>query len=86
MCHRAAFTSRLRLRKENKDWGLKILAHSMAKSVMQFWHTVELLVDNDDPCFNHAGGSVESGNVDANEASWDKRRNSDMMVVVYLSL
>ncbi|KAE9622154.1 putative nucleoplasmin ATPase transcription factor MYB-HB-like family [Lupinus albus] len=78
LCHRASITSRLRVEKQNKLLGRKILSHSMAKAVMQFWHSVELLLDNDDHGCSCIGGSVESGKDDSNDASGDKRRNSDM--------
>ncbi|KAF7825770.1 chromatin modification-related protein EAF1 B-like isoform X1 [Senna tora] len=78
LCHRAAFTSRLRFEEQNKLWGIKVLAHSMAKAVMQFWRSVELLLDSGAPKANCPGGLAEPGNVDADEASRNKRRNSNM--------
>lgn len=65
---------------------MKILSHTMAKAVMQFWHSVELLLDNDVPDHNCIGGSVESGKVDSNEASKDKRRNSNTVLVIFFDL
>ena len=83
LCHQASFTSRLRFEKQNKHLGMKILSHNMAKAVMQFWQSAELHLDNDGPEHNCIGGSVESGKVDSSEASVDKRRNSDMVLVIY---
>ncbi|KAI4356403.1 hypothetical protein L6164_000428 [Bauhinia variegata] len=70
--HRVAFTSRLRFAEKNKDWGTKNLAHTMAKAVMRFWHSVELLDKDDD--------LIQSEKVDADESFRDKRRNSNMML------
>ncbi|KAI9112245.1 hypothetical protein K1719_016768 [Acacia pycnantha] len=80
LCHRAAFASQLRYGKQNKHWESKNLAHSMAKAVLQFWHSVEHSVDDDDPGLQDIGASVESGKVCSNEASINKSRNSDMML------
>ncbi|GAU18248.1 hypothetical protein TSUD_175900 [Trifolium subterraneum] len=84
LCHQASFTSRLKFEKQNKNLEMKILCHSMAKAVMQFWHSVELLLDNDVPDHNCIGGAVESEKVDSNEASRDKRKNSEMESSNYL--
>lgn len=62
---------------------MKILSHSIAKAVMQFWHSVELLLVRDNNCI---GSSNESGQVDSNEASGDKTRSSDMLQVIYFGL
>ncbi|KAK7389407.1 hypothetical protein VNO78_24425 [Psophocarpus tetragonolobus] len=67
----AAFTCRSRFEKLNKQLGTKILSHRIAKAVMQFWHSAEVLLDNDLGC-------VESGKVDANESLRDQRRNCNM--------
>ncbi|CAL0328210.1 unnamed protein product [Lupinus luteus] len=78
LCHRASITSRLRVEKQNKLLGRKILCHSMAKAVMQFWHSVELLLADDDNDCSCIGGSVESGKHNSNDVSGNKRSNSDM--------
>nr|KYP63473.1 Helicase SRCAP [Cajanus cajan] len=49
LSHQASCTSRLRFEKQNKHLGVKTLSHNMAKAVMQFWHSIELLLDNDVP-------------------------------------
>lgn len=77
LCHQASFTSRLRFEKQNKNLEMKILSHTMAKAVMQFWHSVELLLDKNVPDHNCIGVSVEHEKVDSNEASRDKRKNSE---------
>ncbi|XP_058756979.1 chromatin modification-related protein EAF1 B-like isoform X4 [Vicia villosa] len=79
LCHQASFTSRLRFETQNKNLEMKMLSHTMAKAVMQFWHSVELLLDKDVPDHNCDRGSVESKKIDSNEASRDKRKNSEMV-------
>ncbi|XP_057457383.1 chromatin modification-related protein EAF1 B-like isoform X2 [Lotus japonicus] len=74
--HRVAFTCRQRVEKLNKHLGVKTLSHRISKAVMQFWHSAELLLDNDDPAINSIVGCVESAKVDANEASRDQKGNS----------
>lgn len=65
---------------------MKILSHTMAKAVMQFWHSVELLLDKDVPDHNCIGVSVEHDKVDSNEASRDKRKNSEKVLVIFFDL
>ncbi|XP_019460850.1 PREDICTED: chromatin modification-related protein EAF1 B-like isoform X1 [Lupinus angustifolius] len=77
LCHRASITSRLRVEKQSKLLGSKLLAHSMAKAVMQFWHSVELLLNNDAHDCSCVGGSVASVKDDSIEAAGDKITNSD---------
>ncbi|KAK7395387.1 hypothetical protein VNO78_15943 [Psophocarpus tetragonolobus] len=84
LSHQASFTSRLRFEKQSKHLGVKILSHNMAKAVMQFWNSIELLLGNEVPDNNCIDGSVESRNIDSNEASVDKRGNSEMETSKYL--
>ncbi|KAK7256022.1 hypothetical protein RIF29_29453 [Crotalaria pallida] len=86
LCHRASVTSRLRFEKQNKLLERKILSHSIAKAVMQFWHSVELLLDNDDQDCNRIGVSVGSGKGNLSEAFGNKRINSDMETSKYLEV
>ncbi|XP_022953448.1 chromatin modification-related protein EAF1 B-like [Cucurbita moschata] len=41
LCHHAAFSARLRNEKQKKCEKMKQVSHSLAKAVMQFWHSVE---------------------------------------------
>ncbi|RZC00320.1 Chromatin modification-related protein EAF1 A isoform B [Glycine soja] len=84
LSHQASFTSRLRFEKQSEHLGVKILSHNMAKAVMQFWNSIELLLDNDVPGRNCIDGSVESGNIDSDEASGNRRSNSKMATSKYL--
>lgn len=63
-----------RFEKLNKQLETRVLSHKIAKAVMQFWQSAELLLDND----------VE--NVDANEAIRDQRRNYNMLPPVIFSV
>ncbi|KAK3193233.1 hypothetical protein Dsin_024543 [Dipteronia sinensis] len=49
ICHRVAFASRLRSEEKNQLWKIKKVALTLAKAVMQFWHTTEMLLNSDDP-------------------------------------
>ncbi|XP_054779848.1 LOW QUALITY PROTEIN: chromatin modification-related protein EAF1 B-like [Prosopis cineraria] len=80
LCRQAVFTYQIRYGKQNKPWESTNLAHSMAKAVMKFWHSVEHFVDNDDPSYKDMGSSLESGKVYSNEASSDKNRDSNVML------
>ncbi|KAI9108128.1 hypothetical protein K1719_021001 [Acacia pycnantha] len=84
LCHRAAFTSRLRFEEKNKHRGIKVLAHNIAKAVMQFWHSVELLLENSGANINYCGAISESEKVGVVEASRNKGRNSDVGTNEYL--
>ncbi|KAL2319251.1 hypothetical protein Fmac_028220 [Flemingia macrophylla] len=77
--HQAAFTCRSRFEKLNRQLGTKVLSHRIAKAVMQFWHSAELLLDNN-LGIDCIVDCVESGKVDANEALRDQRRNFNMML------
>ncbi|XP_065874021.1 chromatin modification-related protein EAF1 B-like isoform X2 [Euphorbia lathyris] len=48
ICHRVAFTSRLRVEEQNQCWKLKRVAYNLAKAVMQFWQSMEMLLNKDD--------------------------------------
>ncbi|CAN4101316.1 unnamed protein product [Withania somnifera] len=41
ICHHVAVNSRLRLQERNGRWEKKTVAHNVAKSVMDFWHSIE---------------------------------------------
>ncbi|CAN4098570.1 unnamed protein product [Withania somnifera] len=41
ICHQTVFNSRLRLQERNRNWEQKMVAHDVAKSVMDFWHSIE---------------------------------------------
>ncbi|XP_027353574.1 chromatin modification-related protein EAF1 B-like isoform X2 [Abrus precatorius] len=84
LSHQASFTARLRFEKQSKHHGVKILSHNMAKAVMEFWHSIELLLDDDVPDHNCIYGSVESAKIESSEASGEKRRNSEMETGNYL--
>ncbi|KAM7496219.1 hypothetical protein LguiA_020633 [Lonicera macranthoides] len=41
ICHQVAFNSRLRIQEQNLCWKPKELAHTLAKAVLEFWHSVQ---------------------------------------------
>jgi len=71
-----------RFERLHKQLGTKILSHKIAKAVLQFWHSAELLLDND-LHINCIVGCVESGNVDAHEAMRDQRKNHNTLLVIF---
>ncbi|XAR58725.1 Nucleoplasmin ATPase [Bertholletia excelsa] len=44
ICHRVASTSRLRFEEQNICWEQKKVAHTLAKAIMEFWHSAEVLL------------------------------------------
>ncbi|XP_044494241.1 chromatin modification-related protein EAF1 B-like isoform X2 [Mangifera indica] len=77
ICCRVAFTSRLRSEEQNQRWKLKKVALTIAKAVMQFWHSAEVLLNSDDPSVQKKSwhGSTK---VDENKFSEDKIGELDM--------
>ncbi|GMH02497.1 hypothetical protein Nepgr_004336 [Nepenthes gracilis] len=47
ICHSAAFAARLRPDEQSKHGKLKIVAHTLAKAVIEFWHSAEHGMDDD---------------------------------------
>lgn len=58
------------------------MSHRIAKAVMQFWHSAELLLD-DDLGVTCIVDCVESGK---DEALRDQRRNFNMILVIFFIL
>lgn len=86
ICHRVAFTSRLRSEEQNQRYKLKKVALNLAKAVMQFWHSAEVLLNNDNPTVGPKTSRrdlVGSTSDDVIEASEDKVGNFDMLLVMY---
>ncbi|KAM4070609.1 hypothetical protein ACB094_12G178000 [Castanea mollissima] len=84
ICHRVAFSSRLRFEQQNQCWEMKRVAHSLAKVVMQFWSAAEVLLNGDDQTVvqkNCKYGLVGSRRIDGNEVSEDKIGESDMEMI-----
>lgn len=46
ICHRAAFASRLKMQKQSKCWKQKSVARTLAKAVMDFWHSASSLSES----------------------------------------
>lgn len=80
ICHRVAFTSRLRSEEQNQHHKLKKVALTLAKAVMQFWHSAEMLLDNDDLSVGSKGSRQDLvRSTYANEASENKVGALDML-------
>lgn len=47
--HQVAFASRLRFEKQYSHRKQRKLAYTMAKAVMQFWHSAKMLINSEDP-------------------------------------
>nr|XP_008372482.2 chromatin modification-related protein EAF1 B-like isoform X1 [Malus domestica]XP_017187926.2 chromatin modification-related protein EAF1 B-like isoform X1 [Malus domestica]XP_028958333.1 chromatin modification-related protein EAF1 B-like isoform X1 [Malus domestica]XP_028958334.1 chromatin modification-related protein EAF1 B-like isoform X1 [Malus domestica] len=81
ICHRAAFTSRLRIESQHQHWELKKVAHDLAKAVNQFWVSAETLLKGDDSsscqrdCNYDLVGSMR---IDRNKTSQDKNGEPNM--------
>lgn len=81
ICHRVAFTSRLRSKEQNQRYKLKKVALNLAKAVMQFWHSAEVLLNNDNPTVGPKASRqdlVGSTNDDVIEVSEDKETSKNM--------
>ncbi|KAJ8749576.1 hypothetical protein K2173_026225 [Erythroxylum novogranatense] len=70
ICRRIALTSRLRA--QNQQSKLKEIAYILAKAVMEFWQSAELLLDNDDQGVDCKNCKHDSGRFDGMEFSRDK--------------
>ncbi|GKU86056.1 hypothetical protein SLEP1_g637 [Rubroshorea leprosula] len=78
---RIAFASHLRFDEQSQQWKQKKVALSLANSVMQFWHSVQLLLNNEEASVslkNSGHGLVGSGVADTNEVSKDKAGELDL--------
>ncbi|OVA15959.1 SANT/Myb domain [Macleaya cordata] len=49
ICHLVAYNGRSRFDKQNLCRMQRKIAHTLAKAIMQFWHSAEVLVSSDDP-------------------------------------
>ncbi|GLT28183.1 hypothetical protein SLA2020_031340 [Shorea laevis] len=81
ICRNIAFTSCLRFEEQNQLRKQKKVALSLANAVMQFWHSAQLLLNNEEASVglkNCGHDLVRSGVADANEVSKDKTGELDM--------
>ncbi|XP_038714096.1 chromatin modification-related protein EAF1 B-like isoform X2 [Tripterygium wilfordii] len=76
VCHRVSFTSRMRSEEHHQCWKAKKVAHTIAKAVLQFWHSAEALLKSDGP--NHCKHDMAvSRKVDEDETSTYKSGELD---------
>ncbi|KAJ9176580.1 hypothetical protein P3X46_011879 [Hevea brasiliensis] len=72
ICHRVAFTSRLRVEEQNQHLKLKKIAYTLAKAVMQFWSSAEMRLNKDDQSVSLTNFKQDSRRFNGNEFSKDK--------------
>ncbi|XP_074282925.1 chromatin modification-related protein EAF1 B-like isoform X2 [Silene latifolia] len=88
ICRRVALASRKRWEEQSKFSKQKGVAHTLAKAVMEFWHSASLFVENvDSPLTEKCKHEVSSGAHEMNKASQDvlqsTRRKQDHAVYGY---
>uniref|UniRef100_A0A6N2LKT1 HSA domain-containing protein n=1 Tax=Salix viminalis TaxID=40686 RepID=A0A6N2LKT1_SALVM len=86
ICRRAAFTSRLRVEEQHQHLKLKKVAYSLAKAVMQFWHSAEVYLSNNCQNFGLKNAKHESIIFDGNEFSVNKFGEIDKAVCKELEI
>lgn len=87
ICHRVAFTSRLKFEEQNRYWKLKRVALTLANAVMEFWHSAEVLLNSKDSSLGPkkcGHDLVRSRVIEANEVSENKTAELDMVLVIFL--
>ncbi|CAK7333927.1 unnamed protein product [Dovyalis caffra] len=72
ICRRVAFTSRSRVEEQNQHLKLKKVAYSLAKAVMQFWHSAEVYLSNNCQSVGSKNGKDETRMFEGNEFSVNK--------------
>ncbi|XP_020539175.1 chromatin modification-related protein EAF1 B isoform X2 [Jatropha curcas] len=72
ICRRVAFTSRLRVEEQNQHWKLKKVAYALAKAVMQFWHSAEMLLNKEDQSISLESCKHDPRRSEGNDFSKDK--------------
>ncbi|KAI5566030.1 hypothetical protein BDE02_14G159800 [Populus trichocarpa] len=86
ICRRVAFTSRLRVEERNQHLKLKKVAYSLAKAVMQFWHSMEVYLSNNCQSFGSKNGKHESIIFYGNEFSVNKYGEIDKVACKELEI
>ena len=83
ICRRIAFTSRLRVEEQNHRLKLKNVAYSLAKAVMQFWHSAEVYLSNNCQSVGSKNGKHEVGMFVGNEFSVNKFGDIDKVLAMF---
>ena len=83
ICRRVAFTSRLRVEEQKQHLKLKKVAYSLAKAVMQFWHSMEVYLSNNCQSFGSKNGKHESIIFYGNEFSVNKFGEIDKVLAMF---
>ncbi|XP_062078466.1 chromatin modification-related protein EAF1 B-like [Humulus lupulus] len=76
ICHRAAFASQLRVKKQQQRWRLKEVAHALAKTVMLFWQSAEAILK----CDNTSVFSDKCEYKVVKEVSKEKKEETDIVM------
>lgn len=83
ICRRIAFTSRLRVEEQNHHLKLKNIAYSLAKAVMQYWHSAEVYVSNNCQSVGSKNGQYELGMFVGNEFSVNNFGDIDKVLAMF---
>ncbi|XP_031405260.1 chromatin modification-related protein EAF1 B-like [Punica granatum] len=81
LCHRIASFSRYRCEEQSQRGKLKVVAHNLAKAVMQFWHSAEMLIngENSNPGLETRRSESEGAQMtNGDEVSDGKTEDPDM--------
>lgn len=84
ICHRVALTSRLRVEEQNQVRKLKRVAYTLAKAVMQFWNSAEVLLNSEDQSSSMKDCNHDSRRLDCSEFLKDKFGEHDKVLLTLL--
>ncbi|KAE8692146.1 Detected protein of confused Function [Hibiscus syriacus] len=78
LCRRAAFTSQLKFEEQNQFWKLKGVALTLANSVMEFWHSAEMLLNSKDRSLGPKNSGHDLVRSRANDVTENENAELDM--------
>ena len=84
ICRRVALTNRLRVEEQNQLRKLKRVAYTLAKAVMQFWNSAEVLLNSEDQSSSMKNCNHVSRRLDCNEFSKDNFGELDKVLLTLL--
>lgn len=80
----AASVSRYRLEEQRQRGKLKLVAHNLAKSVMQFWHSAEVGLNGENP--NHGSEDGRSKSSGSQMDNCEVSEDPNMVIMIYINL
>ncbi|KAF8394105.1 hypothetical protein HHK36_020310 [Tetracentron sinense] len=86
--NQVAFTGRLRFDEKNLRLKQREVAHTLAKAIMQFWHSTEVLLNSDDPSVglkNCESDLLGSRITDGSEAVENRIAEPNKVIIIYFS-